>query len=652
MVKKLILTLFILLSLNLSAWENSHWCIEEGAKQVRALLEKDHQGVLLKQFELSTLKLAMVASANNKGTLEEYVSARSKELKGSALIAELELIYTAYGEHENLSELLSSLESANYWSSDLRMNNGDAALFTELHRRTSSSSPFTTSDSAILWLFSQISTSTGRRGSAEYNQTLATKHIAKILEGRDDPFEKLVLRVEQIEGELEREFKALIDELSAEWKLNCLGRSESACVVSAAYEGAILSLKNNEDWMRPLQVELLAGELSDRFSDLDYLYPLASREPVDLHPNLSFNGMADLLIYDHHYLKYRDVARYQHELNELENVKTIVEFHKNSESTGPYLIIDKNKRLLYKLSSVGEVLSVVGLEDAGLGDQFEEGGAGIYQLTTKGNKYLALRDENGRGRRLRLNEPRDEIEESYLVYILPEDNSHIFKVKNRELNFTTTQRRESYSPYNYSPKSKNRAPTAFYINDSSRRNEVSMRFVNALSREKARLMKLYNLDNDEYNELAKLAFGILGNESDYGRSFKYHVKESVPFVVALLKGNGLDTSRNSRGLTQMKRIPTLVAREYGISKSELGGPENAAIATMGFLADALVELKAKARHNQSINSDNQYDYLHYIYMGKAREITEGTATPEKNIYLRQIRAAGEGLFILERKEDS
>ncbi len=629
--------------------------MEEGAREIRALLEKDSKGILLKQFELSTLKLAMVASASNKGTLEEYVKTRSQELKGSPLIAELELIYTTYGERESLSTLLDSLESANYWNSSLRMNNRDAALFSELHRRTSSSSPFGPADSAILWLFDQVSENAGAPASAAYNQTLATKHIAQVLQllkGKGDPFEKLVLRLERAEGEFEQEFKALMGELSAQWKLKCLGRDESACVMSASYERALLSLQKSGDWLAPIQTELLAGELANRFNEIDFLYPIVAQNSVDRHPDLAFTGIADLLIYDHRYLRYRDVARYQRDLNELDNAKTIIEFHKDSQSNDPYLIVDKAQGLLYKLSPGGEVLSVVPVEDAGLGDQFEAGGAGIYHLSAKGSRDLALRDEHERGRRLRLSESRDEIEQDYLVYILPQDDAHIFKVKNRELNFTTTQRRASYSPYNYSPKSDNRAPTAFYINDSSRRNEVSQQFVNTLSIEKERLMKLYNLDNDEYNELAKLAFGILGNESDYGRSFKYHVKESMPLVVALFKGNGFDTSRNSRGLTQMKRIPTLIAREYGITKSELGEPSSAAIATMGFLADALTELKAKARLNPDINSDNQFDYLHYIYTGRSSEITEGTATPEKNIYLRQIREAGEGLYILERKEDS
>ena len=124
----------------------------------------------------------------------------------------------------------------------------------------------------------------------------------------------------------------------------------------------------------------------------------------------------------------------------------------------------------------------------------------------------------------------------------------------------------------------------------------------------------------------------------------------MPLVVALFKGNGLDTSQSSRGLTQIKNVPDLIEKEYGTEKSDLSDPKHAAVATLGFLAEALVELKVKARHNPAITSDNQFDYLHYIYMGKAKEITEGTATPDQNIYLRQIKEAADGLFIFQRKE--
>ncbi|MGK0367408.1 MAG: hypothetical protein ACI9QD_000543 [Thermoproteota archaeon] len=56
-------------------------------------------------------------------------------------------------------------------------------------------------------------------------------------------------------------------------------------------------------------------------------------------------------------------------------------------------------------------------------------------------------------------------------------------------------------------------------------------YIKALDEEKSNLMKVLNLSNDDYNELSKLAFGILGQESNFGESPEYKIKEANPTVV-------------------------------------------------------------------------------------------------------------------------
>src|SRR5690606_19457078 len=66
--------------------------------------------------------------------------------------------------------------------------------------------------------------------------------------------------------------------------------------------------------------------------------------------------------------------------------------------------------------------------------------------------------------------------------------------------------------------------------------EVSRKFLKTLSQEKKALMELYGLTNDEYNELSKIAFGILGNEYVFGNPAWYRkLKEDVPEAVPVLK---------------------------------------------------------------------------------------------------------------------
>lgn len=628
------------------------WCYEKGKKEIRSLLESDHSGILRDQFELTTLKLAMVSSGSKNKTIEDYVKHRSAELKNSPILSELDALYLTHGEQDNIGELLNSFELANYWQSSLRFKNEDTALFTELHRITSKNSPFSKRDSAILWFFEEVSNFKGEVGSAQFNHSLASTHIARILgaTGAEIPytFEQLVIAVERAESELKNSYENLMQSLSAEWKLRCEENETISCEQGAMINEAIFSLSQNQDWFEVVKKTIFKDlEFEFEFPHSSEFFAVESSEP-----RLQFSSLADLLIYDHRYLKYRDIDRYQREINEHKDAQTIVKFHQDVESKEPYLIVDKKTGVAHILSASGEVLNSFPMETILGSDQFEDGGAGVYRLSAKGKMALALKDERGRGVRLSLvsSSSLDQVESGAFVYILPNEEGNFFKVKNGEINFTTMNRKSNYAPYNYSSKSTHSRVTVFYINDSSRRNSVSQRFVNKLTTEKKKLMELYRLDNDEYNELAKLAFGILGNESDYGRSFKYHVKESIPFVVAMLKGEGLDTSKNSRGLTQIKKVPALIEKEYGTKKEDLGDPEHAAVATLGFLADALVELKAKMRFNPDINSENQYDYLHYIYTGRSKEITGRTATPDKNIYLRQIKEASEGLLILERKD--
>lgn len=656
-MKKLNLILVIIFALNSfqSLADDVRWCIENGTKEIRSLLMSDHSNILTRQFELSTLKLAMVALGSKNKTLEDYVSSRAQEIGQSSLLGELEQIYTSYGEQKSLDQLLETLELANYWKSSVRLTNEESALFSELHQMTAANSPLNRTDSAILWLFDRVSKEQGPPGSADYNQSLSSTHIARILGALDAhasaDFSAVIKQIEHAEDELEVALSDLFNHLSSEWKLHCDPFDLVSCMGPEMYQQAIVSLGRENDWLLPIKRALLTND--DLTLELSGdKNPNEERNASNSRPHLNFSSLADLLIYDHYYLLYRDIDRYQRELNSLADAQTIIEFHKDSNDERPYAIIDKKQGTLYLVSKDGEVIETQSVRVLEATDTFEDGGAGVYEVEASTQRNLALRDESGRGLRLSISPQSGQSGalSGTRLYILPNDSAHLFKVKNGELHFTTQERRTNYSPYNYSPKSERERKTVFYINDFERRNSISLRFVNQLSKEKSRLMKLYRLDNDEYNELARLAFGILGNESDYGRSFKYHVKESIPLVVALLKGEGFNTAQNSRGLTQIKKVPALIEKEYGTKKEDLGVPEHAAVATLGFLADALMELKVKARLNPDINSENQYDYLHYIYTGRPSEITERTATPEQNIYLRQIKEAAAGLLILERKD--
>lgn len=177
-------------------------------------------------------------------------------------------------------------------------------------------------------------------------------------------------------------------------------------------------------------------------------------------------------------------------------------------------------------------------------------------------------------------------------------------------------------------------------------SEKVQAFLRALESQKPRLIEIYGIHGQEYNLLAQMAVGILGRESRFFTSPRYFLKESAPAVVTLIKvikiylqGSTRDASPNSRGPTQIKNIPKRIVEAYGFSKEELGVPENAAVATMGFLIESLQELKRRVQvnHLDFVTPDTYIDYLPYLYFGSVRTLINRRANPAKNIYIRDMK---------------
>lgn len=190
-------------------------------------------------------------------------------------------------------------------------------------------------------------------------------------------------------------------------------------------------------------------------------------------------------------------------------------------------------------------------------------------------------------------------------------------------------------------------PISIQILNPQIKNEKVEAFAQALSNSKFEILGLYNSDSQEYNLLAHMALGILGRESKFFSSWRYHVKEEAQWAVSLIKAvriylageEGLP-SVNSRGPTQIKIVPKKIAEFYGITPDDLYIPQNAARATMGILIENLKELKQRAINNnwEFINPDTYVDYLPYIYFGAVGRLKKRTATPDSNIYVQDMKS--------------
>lgn len=189
------------------------------------------------------------------------------------------------------------------------------------------------------------------------------------------------------------------------------------------------------------------------------------------------------------------------------------------------------------------------------------------------------------------------------------------------------------------------------IKDRAIDTENVQKFITALMANKQSILSLYpNYNNkqdlsDKYNLLAQMAIGILGNESKFFESYKYKIKESMPFAISAMKevqkmiNEDYKVTPNSRGPTQIKFIPTKYVEYFKLNASNLNQPENAAIATMGVLFEKLHQLEfyAEKFNLKEVNVETIVDYLPYFYYGNGKAVINRTAEPHRNEYVIQLK---------------
>lgn len=189
-------------------------------------------------------------------------------------------------------------------------------------------------------------------------------------------------------------------------------------------------------------------------------------------------------------------------------------------------------------------------------------------------------------------------------------------------------------------------------------SKESQAFLLALRDRKAEIKQLYGVSDQEYNLLAQIAIGILGRESEFFTNTRYWAKEHLPGAVWIVKWflscqTGVAPDLDSRGPTQIKVVPQPIEETYGIRPETLYIPENAALATIGFLIESLTELKNRVEINDLdfVTPETYADYLPYIYFGGTKKLINHTATPDTNIYVRDMKKYMSWIEIYQRPRE-
>ena len=234
------------------------------------------------------------------------------------------------------------------------------------------------------------------------------------------------------------------------------------------------------------------------------------------------------------------------------------------------------------------------------------------------------------------------------VYTLPEKEGSRFTIRNGRLSYTadnpygeTKGKRRYWDDYNvsinksYNPlriKPKNKIDKEYDDNVNG--------YIDTLQNSKEFIQKRFNLDSYTYDKLAQLAVGIAQQETKFGTSRRKKLKDSTPdWVLNLLRGN----SNRSRGLTQIKlkgdnQEMQKIYKELNITEDNLNDPKKSSLATIARLAHMYnSEVKGRIFKNNSNQKIDHLEALLYKWMGRNVELKNKTATPNKNLYIRNVK---------------
>lgn len=238
------------------------------------------------------------------------------------------------------------------------------------------------------------------------------------------------------------------------------------------------------------------------------------------------------------------------------------------------------------------------------------------------------------------------------IYTLPEKEGSKFSLKGGKLNFTADNPygidegdKRFWDDYNttidksYSPLKLKWKKTGDEEYDNNRKAYAS-----SIVNNKKALQQRFNLTSDEYNHLAELALGIAEQESKFGTANRYKIKDWIPdwmmdTVKYLYRGN---SGARSRGYTQIKNKSDneelrKIYNELGIDDKSIKSADKSAIATIARLAYMYNnEVRGKNFKTADDNNLNPYHALMYKWLGKNNELKNKTATPNKNIYIRNV----------------
>jgi len=230
------------------------------------------------------------------------------------------------------------------------------------------------------------------------------------------------------------------------------------------------------------------------------------------------------------------------------------------------------------------------------------------------------------------------------IYILPDNPHNKFQIIDGELRFVSVQQNvnRTIRPYEPTP----------MILKAENPTEAAKTFLVSISENKEKLMKLYpTVSNDIYNELSKIAYGIMGQESTFGtyggpRGQYGRVKDIGASVVGFKPSVGVCQVR-------MENLEQKVKDTFDIKNNDdLFETRKNAIAAMSILLDNYLF----AVYNNKTDEYQKLAILRYNAPKEAQKIIKGGKTvdqlgPKAKSYIKKVLGYSEQAKVYSKNAD-
>lgn len=203
-------------------------CKEALQQALAEILKDDTKNIIGMQYELTVLKMAVLASESKGKTMESFIQSQSKAIeeadKEGKILVKVNATYKKYGLPEDQKALVDHLKQkateAEYYKKEKRFYNQESSAFLLAYQNLNPEAGFKDSDISILWYMDKVNqraviNSKGNKFSAQSNLTnLSTRvaHYTADIKGlKSQSKENLLGLVSQQKKKIDKEMEAVLE---------------------------------------------------------------------------------------------------------------------------------------------------------------------------------------------------------------------------------------------------------------------------------------------------------------------------------------------------------------------------------------------------------------------------------------------------------